>query len=88
MEPWIDEEPEIVCSGPENTSLLTQQINHRSTNIWNGKVKYLVLTTALIFTKRVWLLASSFKVVYLVLTTTIIFIDFAGPGPTYVSWSR
>ena len=86
MEPQIDEELEIVCLGPEITSLLTQQTNHRSEIIWNNEVKYLVLTTALIFTKRVSLLASSFKVVYLVLTTAIIFIDFAELRPTSVPW--
>ena len=53
MEPQIDEEPKIVRLGPEITSLLTQQTNHRSESIWNNEVKYLVLTTALIFTKRV-----------------------------------
>ena len=62
MEPQIDEEPEIVHPGLEITSLLMQQTNHQSEIIWNGEVKYLVLTTALIFTKRVSLLASSFKV--------------------------
>ena len=50
MEPGIDEEPEIVRPGPEDPSLLTRQRNHRSEDIWNGEVKYLVLTTALIFT--------------------------------------
>ena len=50
MEPRIDEEPEIVRPGPEDPSLLTQQRIHRSEDIWNGEVKYLVLTTALIFT--------------------------------------
>ena len=49
MEPQIDEEPEIVRPGPENPSLLTRQRNHRSEDIWNGEVKYLVLTTTLIF---------------------------------------
>ena len=87
MEPWIDEEPEIMHPGPEITLLLTQQTNHRSEIIWNGEVKYLILTTTLIFTKRFSLLASSFKVVYLVLTIAIIFIDFAGLGPTSVLWS-
>ena len=87
MEPWIDEELEIVRLGPENTSLLTQQTNHQSEIIRNDKVKYLVLTTTLIFTKQVSLLASSFKVVYLVLTTAIIFINFARPGPISVPWS-
>ena len=87
MEPQIDEEPEIVHPGPEITSLLMQQTNHQSEIIWNGEVKYLVLTTALIFIKRVSLLASSFKVVYLVLTTAIIFINFARLGPTLVPWS-
>ena len=50
MEPRINEKPEIVCPGPEDPSLLTRQQNHRSEDIWNGEVKYLVLTTALIFT--------------------------------------
>ena len=59
MEPQIDEEPKIVRLGPEITSLLTQQTNHQSEIIWNNEVKYLVLTTALTFTKRVSLLASS-----------------------------
>ena len=36
--------------GLEDPSLLTRQPNHRSEDIWNGEVKYLVLTTALIFT--------------------------------------
>ena len=68
--------------GPKIASLLTQQTNHRLEIIWNSEVKYLVLTTVLIFTKRVSLLASSFKVIYLVLTTAIIFIDFVGLRPT------
>ena len=50
MEPWIDEEPEIVRPSPEITSLLTQQTNHQLEIIWNGEVKYLVVTIALIFT--------------------------------------
>ena len=50
MEPRIDEEPEIVRPGPEDPSLLTRQRYHRSKDIWNGEVKYLVLTIALIFT--------------------------------------
>ena len=87
MEPQINEEPEIMRPSPDDPSLLTQQRNHRSEDIWNGEVKYLVLTTALIFTKRVSLLASSFKVVYLILTTAIIFINFARPGPISVPWS-
>ncbi|XP_030931206.1 serine/threonine-protein phosphatase 7 long form homolog [Quercus lobata] len=37
MEPRIDEELEIMCPGPENPSLLTQQPNHRSEDIWNGE---------------------------------------------------
>ena len=49
MDPWIGEEPEIVHPGPIDNLVLAQQPNHRSTNIWNGKVIYLVLTTALIF---------------------------------------
>ena len=88
MEPWIDEEPEIMHPSPEITLLLTQQTNHRLEIIWNGEVKYLVLTTVLFFTKQVPLLASSFKVVYLVLTTAIIFINFVGLGPTYMPWSH
>ena len=59
MEPWIDEEPEIMHPGPEITLLLTQQTNHQLEIIWNGEVKYLVLTTVLFFTKQVSLLASS-----------------------------
>ena len=35
---------------PQDPSLLTQQRYHRSKDIWNGEVKYLVLTIALIFT--------------------------------------
>ena len=50
MEPRINEKPEIVRPGPEDPSLLMRQQNHRSEDIWNGEVKYLVLTTALIFT--------------------------------------
>ena len=50
MEPWIDEEPEIVRPSPEDPSFFTQQRNHRSEDIWNGEVKYLILKTALIFT--------------------------------------
>ena len=50
MEPRINEKPEIVCPGPEDPSLLTRQQNHRSEDIWNGEVKYLVLITALIVT--------------------------------------
>ena len=51
MEPQINEELEIVLSpGPNGPSLLTQQRYHRSQDIWNGKVKYLVLTISLIFT--------------------------------------
>ena len=49
MDPQIDEELEIVRLGLIITSLLKQQPNHRSTDIWNGEVKYLVLTTAIIF---------------------------------------
>ena len=45
--------------GPEITLLLTQQTNHQLEIIWNGEVKYLVLTTVLFFTKQVSLLASS-----------------------------
>ena len=50
MEPRIDEELEIVRPSLENPSLLTQQPNHRSKDIWNVKVKHLVLTATLIFT--------------------------------------
>ena len=50
MEPRINEEAEIVCLGPEITSLLTQQQNHQSEDIRNGEMKYIVLTTALTFT--------------------------------------
>ena len=50
MEPRIDEELETMRPGPENPTLLTQQPNHRLEDIWNGEVKHLVLTTALIFT--------------------------------------
>ena len=49
MDPRIGEEPKIVRPSPIDSSMLTQQPNHRSTHIWNGEVKYLVLTTALIF---------------------------------------
>ena len=49
MDPWIGEELEIVHPGPIDASMLTQQPDHRSIDIWNGKVNYLVLTTALIF---------------------------------------
>ena len=49
MDPRIGEEPEIVRPGPNDTSMITQQPNHRSTDIWNGEMKYLVLTTTLIF---------------------------------------
>ena len=35
---------------PQDPSLLTRQRYHRSEDIWNGEVKYLVLTIALIFT--------------------------------------
>ncbi|KAK9989199.1 hypothetical protein SO802_029438 [Lithocarpus litseifolius] len=37
MDPQIGEEPEIVRPSPINTSVLTQQPNHRSTDIWNGE---------------------------------------------------
>ena len=49
MDPQIGEELEIVRLSPIDTSVLTQQPNHRSNDILNGEVKYLVLTTALIF---------------------------------------
>ena len=50
MEPWIDEELEIVHPSPLDESLLTRQRYHQSEDIWNGEVKYLILTTTLIFT--------------------------------------
>ena len=50
MEPRIDEELEVLDPGPRERSLLTRQPYHRSEAIWNGEVKFLVLTTALIFT--------------------------------------
>nr|POF01918.1 golgin candidate 6 [Quercus suber] len=50
MEPQIDDEPQMLEPGPSDGSLLTRQPHHRSEDIWNGDVKYLVLTTALIFT--------------------------------------
>ena len=51
MEPQIDEEPEFVLSpSPDDPSLLTRQRYHQSQDIWNGEVKYLVLTISLIFT--------------------------------------
>ncbi|KAF3954161.1 hypothetical protein CMV_020455, partial [Castanea mollissima] len=37
MESGIDEELEIVHPGPEESSLLTRQQNHRSEDIWNGE---------------------------------------------------
>nr|POE95468.1 hypothetical protein CFP56_01511 [Quercus suber] len=37
MEPWIDEEPEIVYPGPKDDSLLMRQRYHRLEDIWNGK---------------------------------------------------
>ncbi|XP_050254596.1 protein MAIN-LIKE 1-like [Quercus robur] len=37
MELRMDEELEIVCPGLEDPSLLTQQRNHRSKDIWNGE---------------------------------------------------
>ena len=49
MDLWIGEELEIVHPDHIDTSVLMQQPNHRLTNIWNGKVKYLVLTITLIF---------------------------------------
>ena len=50
MEPRMDEEPQILDPGPVVQSLLTRQRYHRSEAIWNGEVKYLILTTTLIFT--------------------------------------
>ena len=77
--------------GPEDDSLLTRQRYHRSEDIWNGEVKYLVLTTTLIFTLSLTFskffqscISSCFKV----LTTAIIFINFVGLGPTYMPWSH
>ena len=49
MDPQIGKEPEIVRPGPIDALVLTQQPDHRSTNIWNDEVKYLVLTITLIF---------------------------------------
>ena len=49
MDLWIGEELEIVHPDHIDTSVLMQQPNHRLTDIWNGKVKYLVLTITLIF---------------------------------------
>ena len=49
MDPRIGQEPEIVHPGPIDDSMLMQQRNHRSTDIWNDEVRYLVLTTALIY---------------------------------------
>ena len=50
MESRMDEEPQILDPGPVVQSLLTQQRYHRLEAIWNGDVKYLILTTTLIFT--------------------------------------
>ena len=49
MDPRIGEEPEIMRPGPIDALVLTQQPDHWSIDIWNGEVKYLVLTTTLIF---------------------------------------
>ena len=49
MDLWIGEELEIVRPDHIDTLVLMQQPNHRLTDIWNDKVKYLVLTIALIF---------------------------------------
>ena len=49
MDLWIGEELEIVHPDHIDTSVLMQQPNHRLTDIWNDKVKYLVLTITLIF---------------------------------------
>ncbi|KAF3956738.1 hypothetical protein CMV_018171 [Castanea mollissima] len=38
MEPWIDDEPQILHLGPLDESLLTQQRYHRSEDIWNGEL--------------------------------------------------
>ena len=46
----MDEEPQVLDPGPIVQSLLTRQRYHRSEAIWNGEVKYLILTTVLIFT--------------------------------------
>ncbi|KAK9983664.1 hypothetical protein SO802_033189 [Lithocarpus litseifolius] len=37
MDPRIGKEPEIVRPGPINNSVLMQQPNHQSTDIWNGE---------------------------------------------------
>ena len=50
MDPQISEEPEIVHPSPIDALVLTQQLDHQSIDIWNGEVKYLVLTTTSIFT--------------------------------------
>ena len=49
MEPWIDEEPQILDPGPLVHSLLTRQRYHQLVAIWTGEVKYLILTATLIF---------------------------------------
>ena len=47
MDLWISEELEIVHPDHIDTSVLMQQPNHLSTD--NDEVKYLILTTTLIF---------------------------------------
>ena len=83
MEPQIDEELEIVCPGPEDPSLLMRQRNHRSEDIWNGDVKYLVLTTVLIFTLSLTF-SKFFQSCIFSSDNRYNFIDFTGSGPTYV----
>ncbi|KAK9996619.1 hypothetical protein SO802_021305 [Lithocarpus litseifolius] len=41
MDPWISEELEIVRPGLIDALVLTQQPDHRSTDIWHGEMKYL-----------------------------------------------
>ena len=81
MDPRIGEEPEIVHPGPIDNSMLLQQPKHQSTNIWNGEVKYLVLTTVLIFTFSLTF-SKFFQSCISSSNNHIIFIDFAGPSPT------
>ena len=81
MDPQIGEELEIVHPGPIDASVLTQQWDHRSTDIWNGKVKYLVLATILIFMFS--LTFSKFFQSRISSTNNgLIFINFAGLGAT------
>ena len=77
MDPRIGEELEIVHPSPIDKSMLLQQPKHQSTNIWNGEVKYLVLTTVLIFT-----FSLTFIKFFQSYISTLIFIDFAGLGAT------